>query len=128
MASDLAIPDDDGFHGLDPNRLGNNYLKWNAAEHWIDRDGLTPPSPLLIFAIDEALRMWKANKATIIREKPLPNLDELNASVPKSEWERGIDGQLRKPWEHIVSAKTSDTEPREAPRSRRRDSMKALNE
>jgi hypothetical protein len=95
--------DDDGFHGsLNPNRLGNNYLKWTAATHWIDRDGLTPPSPLLIFAIDEALRMWKANKATIIRDKPLPDLEQLNAAIPKSEWEKGIDGQSRKPWEHIV--------------------------
>lgn len=95
--------DDDGFHGsLNPNRLGNNYLKWTAAAHWVDRDGLTPPSPMLAFAIDEALRMWKANRATTIHDKPLPDLEQLNSAIPKSEWERGIDGQLRTPWEHIV--------------------------
>jgi hypothetical protein len=95
--------DDDGFHGpLNVDHLGSNYLKWTAAAHWVDRDGLTPPSPLLVFAIDEALRMWKANQPTIIRDKPLPDLEQLNASIPRSEWERGIDGQPRKPWEHIV--------------------------
>jgi len=95
--------DNDGFNGsLNPDRLGNNYLKWTAAAHWIDRDGLTPPSPLLIFAIDEALRMWKANQPTIIREKPSPDVEQLNAAIPESEWERGIDNNPRKPWEHIV--------------------------
>jgi hypothetical protein len=94
---------DDGFHGS-PNldRLGSNYLKWTAAAGWRDRDGLQAPSPLLIFAIDEAVRMWKANKPTVIHDKPLPNLEELNAAISRSEWERGIDGQPRKPWEHIV--------------------------
>jgi hypothetical protein len=95
--------DDDGFHGaLNVDRLGSNYLKWSAAGHWVDRDGLTPPSPLLVFAIDEALRMWKANQPTIIHDKPLPDLGQLNASIPQKEWEHGIDGQPRKPWEHIV--------------------------
>jgi hypothetical protein len=95
--------DDDGFHGsLNSGRRSNNYLKWTAAGHWVDRDGITPPSPLLVFAVDEALRMWNANRATFIREKPLPDLEQLNAAIPQSEWERGTDGQLRKPWEHIV--------------------------
>jgi hypothetical protein len=92
---------DDGFHGSLNSSRSNNYLKWTAAEHWIDRDGITPPSPLLVFAVDEALRMWKANRPTIIRDKPLPDLEQLNAAIPQSEWEHGKDGP-RKPWEHIV--------------------------
>jgi hypothetical protein len=94
--------DDDGFHGSLNSSRSNNYLKWTAATHWIDRDGITPPSPLLVFAVDDALRMWKANKPTTIHDKPLPSVDELNNSIPESEWELGIDGKKRKPWEHIV--------------------------
>jgi hypothetical protein len=96
--------DDDGFHGS-PNsgRLNKgSYLKWTDADHWVDRDGLAPPSPLLVVAIDEALQKWKDNKADVIRDKPLPNPEELNSTIPKNEWERGIDGQLRKPWAHVV--------------------------
>jgi hypothetical protein len=109
MSSDLTprepggINDDDGFHSpFNSNQMGSNYLKWTAAKHWIDRDGLAPPSPLLVFAIDEALRTWKGNKPTIIRDKPLPDIEQLNAAIPQSEWQRGLDGQLRKPYEHIV--------------------------
>jgi hypothetical protein len=94
--------DDDGFHGSLNSSRSNNYLKWTAAGHWVDRDGITPPSPLLVFAIDEALRMWKDSKPTILRDKPLPDRKQLNDAIPQSEWERGNDGQLREPWEHIV--------------------------
>jgi hypothetical protein len=96
--------DDDGFHGS-PNSgrlLKGSYLKWTDANHWIDRDGLAPPSPLLVIAIDEALQRWKDNKADVIRDKPLPDPEELNSTIPTSEWERGNDGQLRKPWAHVV--------------------------
>jgi hypothetical protein len=93
--------DDDGFYGSLNSSRSNNYLKWTAAGHWVDRDGITPPSPLLAFAVDEALRMWKDNKPTIIRDKPLPDRKQLNDAIPQSEWERGKDG-LREPWEHIV--------------------------
>ena len=69
---------------------------------WIDRDGLTPPSPLLVVAVDEALQKWKDNKPEVIRDKPLPDLQQLNAAIPQNEWENGIDGKLRKPWARIV--------------------------
>ena len=32
--------------------------------------------------------------------QPLPDVDELNAQIPKSEWEDGINGP-RKPWQHV---------------------------
>jgi hypothetical protein len=95
---------DDGFHGsLNSGRLiKGSFLKWNDTAHWIDRDGISPPSPLLVVAIDEVLQKWKNNKADIIREKPLPDPAQLNATVPQSEWERGLDGKARKPWAHTV--------------------------
>jgi hypothetical protein len=96
--------DDDGFHGsLNSGRPNKgSFLKWNDTASWADRDGLAPPQPLLVPAIDEALQMWKDNKPEVIRDKPLPSLDDLNAAIPEREWEKGIDGKLRKPWAHIV--------------------------
>ena len=32
----------------------------------------------------------------------MPDPEELNSAIPKSEWESGIDGQPRQPWEHVV--------------------------
>jgi hypothetical protein len=107
MTNDLTPREpeaDDGFSGSLSSGLfrSNNYLRWTDANGWSDRDGLKPPSPLLVFAIDEALQKWKDNKQEIIRDKPLPDPEQLNAAIPQSEWERGLDGNLRKPWEHVV--------------------------
>ena len=55
-------------------------IKWNDNNHWADRDGLTPPSPLLVVAINEILQKWKDGKADIINEKPLPSV---NARLPR---------------------------------------------
>jgi hypothetical protein len=96
--------DDDGFHGsLNSGRLlKGSYMKWTDAAHWVDRDGLTPPSPLLVVAINEVLQKWKDNKVEVIRDKPLPEPEQLNSATPVSEWERGMDGTPRKPWAHVV--------------------------
>jgi hypothetical protein len=108
MANDLTRREpeaaDDGFHGsLNSGRLlKGSYLKWTDAAHWVDRDGLTPPSPLLVIAINEVLQRWKNNKAEVIADKPLPDPEQLNSAIPQAEWERGTDGQLRKPWAHVV--------------------------
>jgi hypothetical protein len=108
MANDLTFQEepeaDDGFHGsLNSGRLNTgNYLKWTKETGWRDRDGLTPPSPMLVLAVDEALQRWKDNKPDHIRDKPLPDTEQLNSAISQTEWERGIDGKLRKPWAHIV--------------------------
>jgi hypothetical protein len=107
MSQDLTPrepEDDDGFRGSLSSGLfrSSNYLRWTDANSWFDRDGLKPPSPLLVPAIDEALQKWKDNKQELIHDKPLPDIEQLNAAIPQSEWERGLDGNLRKPWEHVV--------------------------
>jgi hypothetical protein len=96
--------DDDGFHGsLNSGRLlKGTFLKWNDTAHWLDRDGLTPPSPLLVIGINEILQKWKDGKAEIINEKPLPDPAQLNSTIPIAEWERGIDNTPRPPWAHVV--------------------------
>jgi hypothetical protein len=95
---------DDGFSASSRSRrVGRgSYLKWNDRQHWIDRDGIAVPSPLLVIAVNEILRRWRANVAEDIVDKPLPSTDELNAAIPVSEWERGVDGTARAPWAHTV--------------------------
>jgi hypothetical protein len=56
----------------------------------------------LVIAVDEVLQRWKDDKPETISDKPLPDPDLLNASIPVAEWETGLDGQPRKPWEHTV--------------------------
>ena len=60
------------------------------------------PSPLLVVAINEVLQTLANGNAGVISDKPLPDPEELNAAIPINEWEIGIDGKPRKPWEHIV--------------------------
>jgi hypothetical protein len=71
--------DDDGFMvRLTPAACSRAAIwKWTDAAHWVDRDGLTPPSPLLVVAINEVLQKWKDNKVEVIRDNispcPSPN-------------------------------------------------------
>ena len=96
--------DDDGFSGgLSSDRVvKGTQLVWNDAQHWRDRDGLKPPEELLVIALDAILQRWKNGLPQVIRDKPLPDADDLNASIPESEWEVGIDGQKRPPWADTV--------------------------
>jgi hypothetical protein len=98
-------PEDDGFNGsVNSGRLlKGTFLKWTDETHWVDRDGLTPPSPLLVIAVKEALQRWKDGKAEVIDTQPLPDTEQLNAAIPVSEWEKGIDNKPRPPWAHVVA-------------------------
>src|SRR5262249_10290902 len=71
-------------------------------KHWHDTDGLTPPSPLLVIAINEVLQKWKDGKSEIISAKPLPDTDELNATILVKEWEIDLNGQPSPPWKYTV--------------------------
>lgn len=106
MSNELTTPepDDDGFIGsINSGRLIKGSLaRWSDSNGWTDRDGLALPSPVLVVAIDEALQRWEDNKPEIIRGRPLPNTEDLNAAIPVSEWETGIDGKPRPPWAHVV--------------------------
>jgi hypothetical protein len=94
--------DDDGFGGSITGFRGN-YLRWTAADGWLDRDEAEAPALLLVVKVDELLKRWKNNEVETIRKKPLPDPDELNRAIPMSEWEKGIDGKPRPPWSHNVS-------------------------
>ena len=96
--------DDDGFghSARDHNRvIRGSLIKWNESAGWHDRDGLPPPESLLVVALGEALQKWKAQRVEeTITAKPLPSVDKLNETIPKTEWEAGLNGQPKPPWAH----------------------------
>jgi hypothetical protein len=97
-------PDDDGYGGsLTPGQLGRNYARWTAAGGWFDRDGMPLPATMLAPAINEGLQKWKNNIPEFIWAKPLPNPQTLNSAIPKTQWEKGINNELRPPWERIIA-------------------------
>ena len=71
---------------------------WSAETKWVDRDGLPiPPTPKLVLRMRTILRRWLDKKPSDIIEHPLPDVDELNASVPKP-WPIGLNGQEEPPY------------------------------
>jgi hypothetical protein len=78
--------------------------------HWSAKDGTMLSSDLRLVALSTAaaLQRWKDRKPieTLIKAlgKPLPDLEALNAKIPKTEWEMGLGGVKRAPWvrQHIV--------------------------
>src|SRR6478735_1507863 len=103
MTNALTNPnsEDDGFSGsLTSNRRGV-YINWTDARRWRDRDDLTPPNPLLVGAVDEALQSWENKVPKLITAKPLPDPDELNSKIPVEQWPDGINGK-DKPWKHVI--------------------------
>jgi hypothetical protein len=93
--------DDDGFdNSLRPSDrlLRGTHARWTDAKGWHDRDGLPVPSPLLVVSTTTALQRWLNKVPEVITAKPLPDPTELNAAIPQSEWEIGLDGKPRPPW------------------------------
>jgi hypothetical protein len=107
MSNEVTEDGDDGFaSSLTSSRsrlIKGPLLKWNEITGWNDRDGMKPPEIMVAIAVDEVVQCWKDKKPIeTIREKPLPNVEDLNASIPKDEWELGFDGKPQPPWRHEV--------------------------
>ena len=111
--TNLPIPTtDDGFNDSagDEQRIIQGSIIRCVDGHWSDSDGVAfpPETKLLALATAMALQHWKDKLPieTIIKKpgQPLPDLDELNAKIPKKQWEPGLDSKPRPPWvrQHIV--------------------------
>jgi hypothetical protein len=99
MGTDLT--GDGDFPSGTPGKrdLRGNPARWNETTKWVDRDGLPLPSPMLVAGFTTELRRWKDKKLDKISEHPLPDPADLNDAIPKTEWEKGLDGQPRPPWQ-----------------------------
>jgi len=82
--------------------LRGTLLKWTENTGWLDRDGVRPADgPYLLWGLEEGLQCWQ-NQTVVdeIIDKPLPDLNELNGSIPQAQWEAGPDGHPRPPYVH----------------------------
>jgi hypothetical protein len=101
MANDLTTYDD-GFEPIAPSgdRVIVGTLLRFVDGRWSEM-GLPVPDNLRLLAlsVDVCLQHWQDQKviATII-DKPLPDPANLNAEIPKSEWEADLNGNPRPPW------------------------------
>jgi hypothetical protein len=111
MANDLTVnEDDDGFRWspADGRVTKGTILNWNDEKKWHDRDGLSPPSPLLVMGVTTVLRRWMKDefgnmRPDYITEHPLPDAANLNSTIPKTEWLPGLGNSgPRPPWEFCV--------------------------
>jgi hypothetical protein len=103
---------DDGFDevGAGEDRLIQGEILRCTDGHWALRDGTAIPPETRFSALGTALALqhWDAGMPveTIVKRPnaPLPDLNELNAAIPKAQWEEGFDGNPRPPWvrQHVV--------------------------
>jgi hypothetical protein len=71
---------------------------WTAETKWIDRDRLPIPlTPKLVLGMRTILRRWLDRKPIDITEHPLPNVDALNAAIPRP-WPAGLNGREEPPY------------------------------
>jgi hypothetical protein len=56
---------------------------------------------LLALSTAKAIQRWQNKEPEIIVDSGtgLPDVDELNATIPRTQWELGLDGQPRPPWQ-----------------------------
>jgi hypothetical protein len=101
MNTPMSAPPNGGG-GLRQRLLRGTLLKWKEVNGYLDRDGVQPmEGPYLLWGMEQGYQRWKDQ--TLIDEiidKPLPDLEQLNAAIPKSEWEPGLDGHPRPPYSH----------------------------
>jgi hypothetical protein len=85
-------------------------IKFSNEGAWITRDGdeLSKTLELIATGVVRVVQKWQDQKPveTIILEpgQPFPDIEELNASVPREEWEEDFNGNPRGPWQaqHIL--------------------------
>ena len=116
----LPIPiESDGFDETDTSdRVIQGTLIKCVDGNWVDRNGQpVPKGSLLALSTATIIQHWEDQKPTetIVKRpgQPLPDVDELNAQIPQSEWEEGVDGNPRPPWQlqrvvYLLDEKTAE--------------------
>lgn len=113
----------DGFAGYETRSEGGDQqqqqtgsviqgtvVKFTNEASWVTRDGLELSADLELVATDIARVVQKWQDQVPVESRILgpgekfPDLDQLNADTPRSEWGKGPDGQPRGPWQgqHIL--------------------------
>jgi hypothetical protein len=95
---------DDGFSEFQASErtVQGSFLKFTQEGKWTEF-GITVPSGLKLLAVEtvNVIQRWQDGRVIdTIATKPFPDLDELNASIPRSQWELDFNGQPRPPYQH----------------------------
>src|SRR4029077_10329421 len=97
MSQHLPVVPDDGFDDASSDdRLIQGTVVRCVDGVWSTGDGtkLTPDMQWIALGTAEAIQRWKNNKPVETIKKtpdhPLPDVEELNAKIPQSEWEMGL--------------------------------------
>ena len=67
---------------------------------------------LLALTTAKAIQRWQLKEpvdTVVDTGAGLPDIDELNAKIPRTEWELGLDGQPRPPWQRQYVVYLLDT-------------------
>jgi hypothetical protein len=97
----------DGVEGCDftANRLIQGQLVKFSNGAWVTADGeeLSGTLELVAVNVTRVLQKWGDGRPLETRVlqpgEKLPNLEELNANAPQSEWREGPHGNLQGPWQ-----------------------------
>jgi hypothetical protein len=98
-----AIFDDDGDYS--GKLIRGAQLKFGD-KVWATKDGtpLHENDQFLVVGTRHDVQRFIDGLPEVISERPLPDVDELNAAVPKEEWPIGkFSGQPEAPWKHVFS-------------------------
>jgi hypothetical protein len=109
MQGNNLLPVAGGFD--DDDDRGNRLLIGAKAKcgdgQWSASDGseMRPDTRYLVRGTLTAAQHWQKNLPveTIVKQagKPFIDVDEANARIPQTDWEMGIDGKPRPPWQVI---------------------------
>jgi hypothetical protein len=110
MITQELTPIGDGFDERCEPLGAGAFVKFdaNTETKWFYRDGRPLPKRQYV-AVDcriELIRWHGKRKIDGIVQRPgepLPDPDELNAEIPKSEWEEDFNGNPRGPWQRQYS-------------------------
>src|SRR6516162_11714955 len=94
------------FDGADDNdRLIKGAILKNIDGRWSAKDGtiLQDGELFLGLGTTEAVQGWQNNMPRdVIMKQPgesLPDVDQLNEQIPQTDWEKGLNGLPRPPWQ-----------------------------
>jgi hypothetical protein len=72
---------------------------------WSGPDDTPIPERMLVLGCIRAVQCWENQRVTdcVLQSgtEPLPDVDELNEKIPESEWEKGLDGKPKPPWQNV---------------------------
>jgi hypothetical protein len=114
---------EDGVEGDDrPESAGiiqGSLIKFSNEAMWVTRDGDELSADLELVAVDvgRVVQKWQDDRPveTIVLQphQKFPDVEEMNEKIPRTEWVKGPDGQLRGPWQsqhilYLLDLKTMD--------------------